>query len=157
MQSNYKVLVLDEHPHSIRHIHAMLQATGFFDVRIASSAAGALSLLDNHYFHLAIIDMGMPDMDGFQFISEMSKRQMNTMLALVSTHSRSLMNSVSLVAKESGLAVIGTFQKPFNDDALHLLLQQVRSRAGEIPAKKNEYLTDLLLMVSLMMIFGKPH
>ncbi|KFK92346.1 MULTISPECIES: EAL domain-containing protein [unclassified Serratia (in: enterobacteria)] len=139
MQPNYKVLVLDEHPHSIRHIHAMLRATGLFDVRIANSAAGALSLLENHHFHLAIIDMSMPNVDGFQFISEISKRQMNTMLALVSTRSRSLMNSVSLVAKEHGLAVIGTFNKPFCEKALQLLLQQMRSKVGEIPPKHREY------------------
>lgn len=135
MLSNYKVLVLDEQPHNIIHIHRMLHATGLFDVHIASDASGALSLLENHHFHLAIIDMSTPGMDGLQFISEISKRQMNTMLMLVSSHSRSLMNSVSLVAKEHGLAVIGTFQKPFSDEALRLLLQQIRSTVGEIPTK----------------------
>ncbi|MBS1206119.1 MAG: hypothetical protein H6R25_3018 [Proteobacteria bacterium] len=134
MPSNYKVLVLDEQPHNTKHIHGMLQATGLFDVHIASTASRALSLLENHHFHLAIVDMDSPVMDVLQFISEISERQMNTMLMLVSSHSRSLMNSVSLVAKEHGLAVIGTLQKPYSDEALRLLLQQIKCTVAENPS-----------------------
>lgn len=142
MHSKYKVLVMDENPHKIKYIHTMLDATGLFDVRIASRAEDVLFLLENHHFHLAIMDMGMPDMDGFQFISEICKRRMNTMLALVSTHSRSLMNCVSLVAKEHGLAVIGTFQKTFSDEVLRRLLQQLRSKVGKISEKKCKIVSD---------------
>jgi EAL domain-containing protein (putative c-di-GMP-specific phosphodiesterase class I)/CheY-like chemotaxis protein len=137
MPSNYKALVMDEQLHNIIHLHEILQATGFFEVHIARTASRAQSLLDNHHFHLAVIEVGIPGMDGLQFISEISKRKMNTMLILISSHSRSFMNSVSLMAKEHGLAVIGTLQKPYSDEALREILQHINCTVNENQSKKN--------------------
>ncbi|SCC21655.1 EAL domain-containing response regulator [Kosakonia oryziphila] len=139
MQSNFKVLIMDEHSQDIMKLYTMLHATGLFDIRIASSATGTINLLENNHFHLAIIDISMPYMDGLQFIREITKRQMNTMLVLTSTHSRGLMNSISLVAKEHGLAVIGTLKKPYDDEALKRLTLQICSRKVGIPPRRHIY------------------
>src|SRR5256885_4501507 len=49
------------------------------------------------------------------------------MLVISSSCSRRLMNSVSLMAKESGFSVIGMFQKPFGADHVQVLASQLRS------------------------------
>lgn len=138
MQSNYKVLVLEENPHNVIHIYTMLHATGLFDVHIANNAACTMNLLEKQHFHLAIMDICMSGMDGLRFIREINKRQMNTMLVLVSSHPRWLINNVCLTAKQHGLAVIGTFQKPFNHEALQHLMLQVRPGIGEATTRKYE-------------------
>ena len=66
-------------------------------------------------------------MDGLQFIDELSRRDLHPMLVISTSCSRRLMNSVSLMAKESGFSVIGMFQKPFGTDHVQALVSQLRS------------------------------
>ncbi len=125
MLSKYKVLILDDHALCCEHTRSLLMEAGIADAHIAYNATEALAKLGQHDFHLVITDLKMPDMDGLQFINELGRRNMHPMLALSTSCSRRLMSSVSLMAKESGLSVIGMFQKPFNIAHVQTIVNQL--------------------------------
>lgn len=139
MQSNIKALIMDENSQNITKSHTVLHATGLFQTHISNSTTGNITLLKNNHFHLASIDINKSYMNGLQFIKEITIRKMNTVLVLTSTRSRGLMNSISLVAKERGLAVIGTLKKPYDDEALKHPTLEICSRKVDIHPKMGMY------------------
>ena len=67
-----RVLVIDDEPDArelIRRVLLQCQA----NVTIAASAAEGLKLLQAERPHVLISDIGMPEMDGYQFIREVRK------------------------------------------------------------------------------------
>lgn len=126
MFSHYKVLILDDHALCCAHTRSLLVDAGIVDAHIAYTANEALEKMRTQKFQLVITDLKMPDMDGLQFINELRHRDLHPMLAISTAFSRRLMNSVSLMAKESGLSVIGMFQKPFNMEHVQTLIRQLK-------------------------------
>ena len=109
MLSEYKVLVLDDHEFQCAQMSGLLEEAGFTQVDTAHTAEQALTLARHHAYHLILMDLSMPGMDGVQLISELAQLRLNPMLAITTACSRRIMNSVSLMAKEKGLAVIGAY------------------------------------------------
>ena len=69
-------------------------------------------------YNLVVMDVNMPIMDGAQFIHELARQDLNPMLAIVTGCSRRMANSISLMAKERGLAVLGAFVKPISREQI---------------------------------------
>lgn len=62
-----RVLLVDDDPHTLEVMRAMLCEYGA-DCVARASAAEALPMLANQKFHALLSDIGMPDMDGYEFI-----------------------------------------------------------------------------------------
>lgn len=67
-----KILVVDDEEHIRELIRFYLDKEGFSVVQ-AASGEEALHLLENEYIDLAIVDIMMPVMDGFQLVEEMKE------------------------------------------------------------------------------------
>ncbi len=74
MQSGYmaKVLIADDDPIS-REITAEALASGGHDVLLATNGREALDRLGSESFDLAVIDIHMPEVDGFEAILEIKQ------------------------------------------------------------------------------------
>lgn len=118
MPKTIRVLVLDDHPIQCLRVKHLLEEAGFGTVHTTLDARQALAMLHQQAYDLVLVDLHMPEMDGVQFIDALSGMPRAPILAIVSSCSRRLMNSVGLMAKEKGLAVLGTFPKPL--DASHV-------------------------------------
>ncbi|MFB4250379.1 EAL domain-containing response regulator [Pseudomonas idahonensis] len=121
-----RVLVLDDHPIHCMQVRQLLLQAGFGPVDSALEARQALAMLHQQVYDLVLVDLHMPEMDGVQFIHALTGVKQVPILAIVSSCSRRLMNSVSLMAKEKGLAVLGTFTKPLR--AAHV--EQISAMIG---------------------------
>nr|WP_178125082.1 MULTISPECIES: EAL domain-containing response regulator [unclassified Pseudomonas] len=115
MPKGIRVLVLDDHPIQCMKVKQLLEEAGFGPVDTTLDARQALAMLHQQVYDLVLVDLHMPEMDGVQFINALTGVERVPILAIVSSCSRRLMNSVSLMAKEKGLAVLGTFPKPLED------------------------------------------
>lgn len=67
-----KILIVDDEEHIRELIRFYLDKEGFSVVQ-ASGGEEALQLLENEYIDLAIVDIMMPVMDGFQLVEEMKE------------------------------------------------------------------------------------
>ncbi|CUI89531.1 MULTISPECIES: EAL domain-containing response regulator [Achromobacter] len=126
MLSVYKVLVLDDHPFQCAQMRGLLEDAGFEQVDMASTAEEALEKARLHSYELILMELNMPGMDGVQFIHELARQHLSPMLAITTACSRRIMNSVSLMAKEKGLAVIGAYTKPVTRENAQALANRLR-------------------------------
>ena len=67
------VLVVEDDPGARKYISLTLQKAGY-QVREAESGEEALELFDRQTPRVALLDLGLPGMDGFELCSEMRQR-----------------------------------------------------------------------------------
>lgn len=78
----------------------------------------------------------MPGMDGAQFIHELACRGLNPILAIVTGCSRRMSNSIGLMAKERGFAVMASFIKPVSTEQIgSLAAGLLRKQTAPAPAR----------------------
>lgn len=133
MLSKYRVLVLDDQEFSCVCIRAILEEAGFVHIDTAQTVEGALKLMHADPYEIVIMDIKMHDMDGVQFISQLARGNLSPMLAISSSCSRRIMNSVSLMAKEVGLVVLDAFSKPFDPSYAQSIIKKLRHRVANEP------------------------
>jgi two-component system, OmpR family, KDP operon response regulator KdpE len=68
MTAKVRVLVVDDEPQILRTLRINLKARGF-DVTTASTGAGALTAAGRTNPHVVVLDLGLPDIDGFTVLA----------------------------------------------------------------------------------------
>ncbi|MEK4210514.1 MULTISPECIES: response regulator transcription factor [Paenibacillus] len=66
-----KILVADDDPHIRQLVEVFLRAEGMDDIYGASDGLEALQILESHNIDLAIIDVMMPNLDGWELCRKM--------------------------------------------------------------------------------------
>ena len=107
----------------VRHV---LESDGGFEVLVCSSGAEALLCVQEFSPDLVLLDVMMPDMDGFSVLRELRARPESASLPVVFLTARSQQNDEYLRSGAQGLIA-----KPFEPSAL---VEQVRSYASELAA-----------------------
>ncbi|WP_448131332.1 hybrid sensor histidine kinase/response regulator [Stutzerimonas chloritidismutans] len=109
------LLIVDDLPENLLALDALLQAPGI-RVHQAESAEQALELLLRHEFALAILDVQMPGMDGFQLAELMrgTERTKQIPIVFVSAAGREL--NYAFKGYESG--AVDFMQKPLDAHAV---------------------------------------
>jgi threonine synthase len=72
-----KIAIVDDHPHVRQLIRRILQAQGEYDLSEAADGKSALSLIKDQKPDLIILDLMMPEMDGFSVLDAL-RRDPNT-------------------------------------------------------------------------------
>jgi DNA-binding NarL/FixJ family response regulator len=83
-----RVLVVDDHPSFRRFAHALLTEQGFDVVGEAKDGVEALELVDELAPELVLLDVQMPDIDGFEVTTRLLVRDPALKIVLVSVHDR---------------------------------------------------------------------
>ena len=71
-----KVLVIDDSP-IVRNLHSVMLKSAGFEVTEAENGYDALEKALNDDFHLMVVDINMPKMDGFTFCKEIRSDEKN--------------------------------------------------------------------------------
>lgn len=137
MLSKLKVLVLDDHAYQCVLLKDMLEEAGFGHVDTALDARDALERIRNSGHQLVLMDVDMPGMDGAQFIHELACRDLNPILAIVTGCSRRMSNSIGLLAKERGFAVLGSFIKPVTTEQINSLAVGLLRKPSAAPTTQS--------------------
>lgn len=69
MNNKYKILLVEDELNICNFIKTVLEANNYYIIDTQKALTG-LSLLKSHYPNLVILDLGLPDMDGTDFIRE---------------------------------------------------------------------------------------
>lgn len=111
---NKLALVVDDDAFSQEFFSEMLGELQVGEVHSASNGRTALRILAGlpRQPDLLICDVFMPDMDGIEFLGELSKMRYAGGIMLVSGLDVTMMAIAQQVALEDGLKLLGAFTKP---------------------------------------------
>ena len=123
----YKVLIVDDFESTRVFIRYVLANAGF-NVTVVSNANKALDEIDDTNFDLIITDVNLPDMDGFEFISELRSLEKleDTNIIVVSMDN-------SKVSRQRGesLGVKQWFSKPISPTKMVEYVKEIKSSWGK--------------------------
>ena len=78
-----KILVVDDERHTQELLQMCLEKADY-SVRLAASGKEALELVKSHSFAVALVDLKMPEMDGFTLIEKLHQRCVNLGIIVIS-------------------------------------------------------------------------
>ncbi len=131
-----RVLVVDDHARARESMADILECTGHH-VQCCSSAVEALRKLDATSFDVIITDLRMPGMTGLEFIHELSKRNDDAQVVMVTAHA-----SVTTAVDAMRHGAFDYIEKPFNADQLEDLVGRAMrngvERRSTVPAATDQ-------------------
>ena len=116
------ILVIDDEENLRHMLRVVLEKAGY---KVSSAADGreALSLTDQTPFDLILCDLRMPQMDGLTFLKEVSAREIESPVIMMSAYGTI---DTAVEAMKSGAA--DYISKPFKPDEILLKLNQIEER-----------------------------
>lgn len=144
---NQPVLVVDDDPKSVLILSAVLSNSGY-EIRSAESAAEALRVFEDITPDLVLLDVMLPDMDGFELCRRLKESEAKKDIPVIFLTSKVESESIVKGFRSGGVDYV---TKPFNVTEVlarvkvHLELrrskQELKKRAQEI-AEKNRKLEE---------------
>ena len=113
------ILVIDDEPTVTQAVVKICSAEGM-TVAAASNAPEALQFLEEHEFRLALCDIMMPELNGFQFLEELARRGIRTPVVMMTGYS-TVENAVKSLTSTGAVDYI---PKPFTADELLTVTQR---------------------------------
>src|ERR1017187_4583809 len=121
---HHPILVVDD-DRPIRSLCRLtLEESGYL-VSEATNGKNALAAIEETEFDLIVLDLSMPDMDGFEFLKGVRAKSPKPKLLVISGF---LGGTMLAAAKLFGAAA--TLAKPFSPDSLILVVSEVLARKG---------------------------
>ena len=124
-----RIAIVDDDPDICEEISSLLTDLGH-KVR-ALPDGHLLETMPDFQPEILILDLGMPNRDGFQVIDMLPGLFPGIQLIVASGHDSRILNAAARRAQTSGLHVLGTLRKPYTPGAL---LQMIRTFATDRPA-----------------------
>ena len=95
-----------------------------YESEIAGSGKALLDSEARQCHDVIVIDLLMPDTDGFELITTLADQGCTAAIIMVSGYDETLLRGAGKIADASGLNLLGTLTKPFHLDEVKALLQQ---------------------------------
>jgi len=120
MNNQKCILIIDDDPRNIFALTAILKSRGF-SVISASQMAEAFTLLEEQPVGIILIDMMMPDMDGYEAIPLLKKEPKHRSIPVISVTAQAMPGD-----KEKSLAAgaDGYVSKPVDIDLLTTIIHE---------------------------------
>jgi CheY-like chemotaxis protein/glycine cleavage system H lipoate-binding protein len=113
------ILVIDDEPTVLQAVVKVCSAEGM-TVNAADHASEALRYLEESRFRLALCDIMMPELDGFQFLDELARRGIQTPVVMMTGYS-TVENAVKSLSSTGSVDYIS---KPFTADELLTVIRR---------------------------------
>lgn len=126
-----RILVVDDDPRLLSSLSSLLKQEGH-DVTEAEGGRAALRAIDTDSFDLAMLDLRMPDVDGFDVMAKLSKVQPDCGAIVVSGESS--FTSVSRALRRGALDYI---RKPFDPEELLATVNNAFTKCSLIRAHEH--------------------
>lgn len=117
-RTKLRVLLLDDDTFMLDVLTDMLADLGIEQVRTESHARRALASLASDSPSLLICDLGMPDMDGIEFMQAAAAAGFKGGVMLLSGMDAGVRKAAERLARAHGLNVLGAFKKPISAEEM---------------------------------------
>jgi len=105
----YKILIVDDEPQVLTVLQSYLRLRGF-EVTTAPDSETALRMLGNERFHVALLDINLPRMNGITLLKKIKGVSPSTQVMMITAYSRV---EVAIECLEAGAT--DYFLKPFRE------------------------------------------
>jgi DNA-binding NarL/FixJ family response regulator len=135
-----RILLADDHPLLRRGLRQTIESDpGFKVVAEASNGADALRLIEQHKPHIAVLDVSMPDMGGFDLALELQKRKLDVATVFLTMH-----KGKDMFNKAMDLGAKGYILKDAAFDEIMGALKSVASGQRHISSELLDFLLQRL-------------
>ncbi len=86
LKSKISIIVADDHPIMLKGTQQELEHAGYNVVAVAINGASAMEVIMEHQPDVAILDIEMPLLNGFEIIKHLKKEELKTRFILMSYH-----------------------------------------------------------------------
>jgi EAL domain-containing protein (putative c-di-GMP-specific phosphodiesterase class I)/AmiR/NasT family two-component response regulator len=126
------ILLVEDHGFQRRLGLRLLGDLGLTQLHEAADGFQALDLLRSlpEPPDVVLVDLDMPGMDGVEFIGIVAQERLARSIAVVSAMEPALLHTVQVMAKASGLRVLGCIEKPLTPGKLTTVLSLFETEAG---------------------------
>lgn len=115
MENNeYKILVVDDNVKNVQVVANVLSEKGY-DIEYALNGPDALQLVASENFDLILLDIMMPEMDGFEVCRSIKKDENKREIPIIFLTAKTDIESIQKAFKTGGVDYVS---KPFNIDEL---------------------------------------
>lgn len=130
-------LVVDDDPFMLLLIRKQLERLRVGSIEDCSNAKAALETIrqSDNYIDIIISDLNMPGMDGVELFRHLTHLQLDIGIILISAAEPRILETVYNLAKYQKLNILGTLNKPFNEEQLKNLIDSYRPITTYEPAK----------------------
>ncbi|MBB5263764.1 DNA-binding response OmpR family regulator [Catenibacillus scindens] len=143
----FHILVADDDKNTRIYMRALLEGAGY-TVSTAQNGAKALEVMQKKHIDLIILDIMMPDMDGYELTKELRDAGDNIPILMVSAR--------QLPADKKKGFLVGTddyMTKPVDDEEMLLRIHALLRRA-KIVSEKKIVIGDIILDYNAMTVTG---
>ncbi|PCJ63459.1 MAG: hypothetical protein COA79_01215 [Planctomycetota bacterium] len=153
-KNNLKILIVDDNEDNLLILKSDLEQMGFL-VDTAASGLKAIALAETHKYSLVILDVDMPEMDGYETFNEILKvpRYQDVPVLFLSA----IRIKWQDVAKGLRTGAFDYIVKPYNYEELNCRIELLLSlyKKNRELSSKNELLTELAIKDSLTNIYNR--
>jgi two-component system sensor histidine kinase/response regulator len=141
---NYKVLIVDDVARNIQILGNILSTHGF-QIAYAQSGEQALNITNNQDFDLILLDIMMPEMDGYEVCESLKSNEKTAGIPIIFLTAKADMESVVKGFETGGQDYI---TKPFNSAELlarvktHILLKEQKNQLHELNTDLEQKVKD---------------
>ncbi|GAB2666739.1 EAL domain-containing response regulator [Arenimonas aestuarii] len=130
--ADLRVLLVEDHGFQRRLGLRLLGDLGLTHLHEAADGFQALDLLRSlpEAPDVVLVDLDMPGMDGVEFIGLVAQDRLAHSIAVVSAMEPALLHTVQVMAKASGLRVLGCIEKPLTPGKLTTVLSLYEGGPG---------------------------
>jgi len=114
------VLVVEDHDFQRQVAIRLLQQIGVGSILDAPDGRSALAELGRQErpADVVLVDLDLPHMDGIEFIGHVARERLASAVVVLTALDPALLNTVRLMARASGMRVLGTVEKPLTQTKL---------------------------------------
>jgi signal transduction histidine kinase len=144
MEKAPRILIVDDDAMILDSLRALLRHKGY-DIFTTASAREALSVLKKDIYDVALLDIMMPEMTGFELLDSLDRANLSTMF-MIMTGDASMDYAIEAIRKMANDYI----RKPFEPDELLMRVEmvlkqkQVRDERKKVEAEKKSLEKQLL-------------
>ena len=109
-KSAFKIMVVDDSEIVREYLIKILNEAGYSDITQATTGAEALKLLERDDYHLLLLDIQMPEVDGIETLRRAKKKHPNTQFIIMTAH-----GSLETAMEAIDQGAFNYVTKPFDD------------------------------------------
>lgn len=129
--AHLNLLLVDDSETQRDYALALCREIGVQSLRAARDGVHALEQLHQRSADVVLVDLEMPVMDGVELIRHIAREALARAIIILSAKDPVLISSVGTMAEADGLTVLGTFNKPLNEDLLRCGLKHLDTSASK--------------------------